>query len=101
MNDGIVVMVIYLICSNNGTRTVDDANTVVSDKADTLSPKYAPEMIAPAIQPSEYPCASPTPIKATPIVAIVVHELPVTIATMAQITHATARNRLGCMIRRP
>ena len=101
INDGMVVIDIYLICSKSGTRAVEDANTVVSDKADTLSPKYAPEMIAPATHPSEYPCASPTPIRATPIVAIVVQELPVTIATTAQIKHATARNTLGWIICKP
>ena len=34
-------------------------------------------MIAPATHPVAKPCASPIPIKAIPIVAMVVHELPV------------------------
>ena len=55
--EGTVVIIIYLICTNNGTPTVDEAITVVSESGEILSPKYAPEIIAPAIQPSEYPIA--------------------------------------------
>ena len=39
ISDGIVVMSIYRMCLNNGTPTLDDAITVVSDNGDTLSPK--------------------------------------------------------------
>jgi hypothetical protein len=36
----------------NGTPHVEAARTVVSLNGDTLSPKYAPEIIAPATQPA-------------------------------------------------
>ena len=38
-NDGTVVIIIYRICLNSGTSPTDDANTVVSDSGDILSPK--------------------------------------------------------------
>ena len=40
---------------------MEEARMVVSDKGDILSPKYAPEIMAPAIQPSSKPCAFPIP----------------------------------------
>ena len=61
---------------------MDEASIVVSDSGEILSPKYAPEIIAPAIHPSLNPCALPMPIRAIPIVAIVVpwkdYELAIT-----------------------
>ncbi len=48
-------------------------------------------MMAPATHPSGSPIASPTPIRATPIVAIVVHELPVMSDTTAQMPHEATR----------
>ena len=50
-NDGIVVIIIFLICVNRGVPEDEEARTVVSERGDTLSPKYAPEMIAPAVHP--------------------------------------------------
>ena len=52
--------------------------------------------MAPATQPAWKPCASPMPIKAMPMVAIVVHELPVITDTTAQIRQQEARKKLGC-----
>ena len=49
----------------------------MSDRGDILSPKYAPEIIAPAINPIGKPSAFPMPNNAIPIVAIVLQELPV------------------------
>ena len=77
---------------------MEDAKIVVSDKGDILSPKYAPEMIAPAIHPSSKPWAFPIPINAIPIVAMVVHELPVITETNAQMMQVDARKKLGWMI---
>ena len=37
---------------------MEEARMVVSDKGDILSPKYAPEIMAPAIQPSSKPWTS-------------------------------------------
>ena len=75
-NAGIVVQDIFLICSNRSTLTVDEASTVVSDSGDILSPRKAPEITAPAVIAREKPSASLTAMKATPITADVVNELP-------------------------
>ena len=80
---------------------MDDAMTVVSDKGEILSPKYAPEMIAPATSPSLNPSAFPMPSRATPIVAIVVQELPIINETRAQMTQAVKRNTFGLIILTP
>ena len=58
-------------------------------------------MIAPATHPSGNPMARPMPISATPMVAIVVHELPVISETTAQITHVATRNSDGWRICSP
>ena len=48
-------------------------------------------MIAPAVQASDTPRACPIPSRATPIVAIVVQELPESKDTKAQIMHDEIR----------
>ena len=96
-NDGTVVTAMNLICVNRGVPAEEEASTVVSDRGEILSPKYAPEMMAPAIHPGSYPCAVPIPTKATPMVAIVVHELPVITEINAQIMHDAKRNISGMM----
>ena len=100
-SEGVVVISIYLIWVNSGTSTVEEASTVVSLISEILSPKYAPEMIAPAIQPSSKPNALPTPIKATPMVAMVVHDEPVRSEITAQMIHDAGRNIEGCRIFSP
>ena len=52
-------------------------------------------MIAPAIHPSSYPCALPIPSRAIPMVAMVVHELPVITDTIAQITQVETKKKVG------
>ena len=51
-------------------------------------------MMAPAIHPSSKPCALPMPKRAIPMVAIVVHELPVITDTNAQIMQVEARKKI-------
>ena len=97
MNDGTVVTIMKRMWVNNGVPAEDEARTVVSDRGDTLSPKYAPEIMAPAIQPGSYPWAVPMPTRATPIVAMVVHELPVITAIRALMAHEAKRNISGKM----
>ena len=80
---------------------IDDAITVVSDSGEILSPKYAPDMMAPAIMPSLKPCALPIPMSATPMVAMVVHELPIITDMNAQMMHAVTRKILGEIICTP
>ena len=52
-------------------------------------------MMAPAVQPILYPWAVPIPISAMPMVAMVVHELPVTSDTRALMRQAMKRNTDG------
>ena len=55
-------------------------------------------MMAPATQPVSKPCASPMPINAIPMVAIVVHELPVITEMTAHIKQHEAKKMLGWSI---
>ena len=54
--------------------------------------------MAPATHPVANPCAWPIPINAIPMVAIVVHELPVMTDTMAHIRQQEARKKWGWII---
>ena len=73
---------------------------VVSERGDILSPKYDPEMIAPATMGKGTPKPRPTPIKAIPTVPAVDQELPVASETVAQIRHVANRKILGDNISR-
>jgi hypothetical protein len=73
---GMVVLVICLICVKSSTDETPDAKFVVSDIGDILSPKQAPQIIAPATHGAGMPIAIPAPIRATPTVLTVVNELP-------------------------
>ena len=86
MKAGTVVQSMLRICSNKSTPVTAGAKFVVSDKGDILSPKNAPEIIAPAIRAGSYPRAVPIPIKASPTVAAVVNALPILVPTIAQTT---------------
>lgn len=99
--DGTVVISMYCMWVKMGTRAVEAARTVVSLMSDTLSPKYAPDIMAPAIQPSSKPRARPMPIRATPMVATVVHDEPVRSDMTAQMMHAAMRNIDGWRIFSP
>ncbi len=96
--EGTVVKDKYLICEIKSLPAIAGARLVVSDKGDILSPKYAPLKIAPATKPSEISSALPIPINAIPIVAEVVHELPVAIETTIQMTQAANKNILAFKI---
>ena len=39
VNDGTVVMSMYLMCLKSGTSPTDEASTVVSERGEILSPK--------------------------------------------------------------
>jgi hypothetical protein len=98
---GIVVIVKYLMCVNRSDPEIAGARFVVSLNGDNLSPKYAPEMIAPAAIPVGIPIAFAIPIKAMPTVADVVQLLPVDIEIMAQIIKHEGRNIEGWSIFKP
>ena len=68
---------------------------VVSDSGDILSPKYAPQITEPAAAACESPITFAIPTKATPSVPAVVHELPVTMPTSAQITAVATKKMVG------
>jgi hypothetical protein len=68
---------------------------VVSDSGVILSPKYAPQMTAPAAVASDRPITVDIPTNATPSVPAVVHELPVTIPTIAQIAAVAKKKTPG------
>ena len=99
--DGNVVKSMYLIWTNRSVPVAELARIVVSLSGESLSPKYAPEMIAPALHGAGTPSAVPMPRSATPIVATVVHDVPVINDTMAQMMQAHARKRWGFMILTP
>ena len=83
----------YLICSNRFDPETAAARLVVSLNGDILSPKYAPEITAPATKPKSKPNAFPIPINPIPIVADVDQLLPVANATIALIiTHVGKKN---------
>jgi hypothetical protein len=74
---------------------------VVSESGVILSPKYAPQITAPAAAFGESPITRAIPTKATPIVPAVVQELPVTRPTTAQITAVARKKTFGLRRRIP
>src|SRR5690625_513955 len=81
-NAGIVVQPMFRICVNKSTFNMEEAIFVVSDNGDILSPKNAPDTIAPAVIARETSIAPDIPINATPTVPTVVSELPTQIPTI-------------------
>ena len=63
---------------------------MVSDSGESLSPRYAPEMTAPAVIAGETSSSVAMPTRPTPIVPAVVHELPMLMAMTPQISAAAA-----------
>ena len=80
---------------------MEGARFVVSENGDILSPKYAPEIIAPAARPSGIPAALAIPINATPMVPAVDQELPVAREIKAEIIQAVNKNSEGVIIFNP
>lgn len=80
---------------NSSTLHEEDARTVVSLRGEILSPKYAPDIIAPAIHPGENPMARPIPMKATPMVAMVVQDEPVSTEIRADTAQAVTKKKSG------
>src|SRR5699024_2268217 len=74
---------------------------VVSDNGDSLSPKIAPEIIAPAVIPKGRFISTAIPIKATPAVADEPQAVPVATETIAVIIKAVTKKYLGSMIKTP
>jgi hypothetical protein len=66
--------------------TICAVRIVVSDSGESLSPRYAPEITAPAVIAGETPNIRAIPTKPTPMVPAVVHELPIDRAITPQIS---------------
>ena len=77
------------------------ARFVVSLSGDILSPKYAPEITAPAVIPAGILKAIPTATKAIPTVADVVYELPVVKETRVETISVRGKNILGSTMFKP
>ena len=96
-SDGTVVHRRYLIWSTISTSHTADDITVVSDNGESLSPNSAPVVIAPAVYAGGIPSPMDTPMRATPAVEIVPHEVPVIMDMSAPMRHVTTRNIPGLM----
>ena len=94
---GTVVYIMYRICEKRSALAIEEARTVVSDMGDILSPKYAPEMMAPALKAGGMPMALPTPNRAMPMVAMVVHDVPVMTEMSDEMMQAHGRKNIGVM----
>ena len=98
---GKVVGSIPLMCSQISIPDAAGVRLVVSDKGDILSPKKAPETMAPPVNSGGIPSPVPIPINAKPTVPTVPHEEPVAIDIRAQITQTEARKDEGLKISNP
>ena len=78
------------MCSGTLLPTSCGVRMVVSEIGVILSPKYAPEMTAPAVISGETPMTRAIVTRATPIVAAVVQEEPVASPT-TPVTRAAAK----------
>ena len=92
MNAGTVDHIICLICLNRSASTIAAAKLVDSDRGDILSPKTAPDTIAPTTKAGFSPNVVPMPKKAMPIVDITVKALPTALPTIAQTTNTDGTN---------
>ena len=84
-----------LMCSHRPISAAAGVRLVVSDKGDILSPKKAPDTIAPAVMAGGMPSPSPMPIIASPTVPAVPQEVPVAKEITAQIRHRKNRKLDG------
>ena len=98
---GNVVIIMYLIWSNKLDSVTAAARLVVSLSGDILSPKYAPDITAPATIPVSKPKTFPIPINAIPTVAEVDQLLPVAKDVKAHITMQDGRKKDALIILNP
>src|SRR5699024_3140677 len=96
-----VVHNMCLIWSKRSTCVSPEARVVVSESGDILSPKYAPETTAPAIIAGLISMLSPIPIPATPTVAMVDQELPITTEIIEQINKIVTKKYVGLISCKP
>ena len=99
--EGIVVHNMWRMCSNSSAPATAGARLVVSDSGDILSPKYAPEITAPAVAAGDSPRPWATPTRPMPRVPAVVQELPMAREATAQSTALDTKNQAGSRIFMP
>ena len=80
------------MCLNKSASILAAARFVDSDNGDILSPKTAPETIAPATSAGFRPSVVPIPKNAIPIVDITVKALPTALPTIAHTTNTEGTN---------
>ena len=98
---GIVVHIIFLIWANNSEPAIAEAKLVESDNGDILSPKIAPERIAPATKAGFGPIVVPIPKIAIPTVEIVVKPLPIERPTKEQTINAEGTKKSTLKLLKP
>ena len=98
---GIVLGSIALICAQISVPATAGERLVVSESGDILSPKNAPEQIAPTVQCIGTPSASPMPTMARPTVPTVPQEVPVASETTVVKIQVAGRNTVGFKIDSP
>ena len=81
---GMVDHIIFLIWSKRSVSATAEARLVESDRGDILSPKTAPEIIAPAVKAGLMPKVLPIPKRAIPTVDTVVKQDPMARPTKEQ-----------------
>ena len=91
----------FLMWANKSLPAIAAAKFVESDKGDILSPKTAPEIIAPAVKAGEKPIALPIPNRAIPIVEMVVNPLPMAEPTKEQTIKTEGRKKEALISRKP
>lgn len=95
MNDGIVDHIMLVMWSNRSLPAMADARLVESERGDILSPKTAPETMAPANNGKLIPMAEPTANSAKPIVEMVVNPEPMDRPTREQTMKVDGTNHLA------
>src|SRR5699024_288231 len=91
---GIPIGNITFTCSMTGTFVKEAVITVVSDNGDSLSPIYAPDIMAPATNGNGISKLAPTPIIAIPLVPTEPKEVPVVKDVIASTIIATTKKTL-------
>lgn len=100
-NAGIVVHIIFLIWAKSSDPATAEAKLVESDNGDILSPKIAPDKIAPATKAGFKPIVIPIPKIAIPTVEIVVKPLPIDNPTNEQTIKADGTKNLTLKLLKP
>ena len=94
---GMVDHIIFLMWANKSLPATAEARFVESESGDILSPKTAPEIIAPAVKAGLIPSVVPIPKRAMPTVEMVVKPLPIAAPTKEQTTKTEGTKKAALM----